>query len=279
MKRNPVHYLVIMVIILLAIAACVLPGQTIAPAPVTNPINIETAVAGTAQAAAQQTQLANPVSPTATIALTDTPTATPKVSTSGTSLMKLADGSTQFTDYVAGMQMTFPAGWLVVRVGETEYYEAWGRPETQDPKFVDIFANMQNWDPKVFRVTALDVRPEYILFNNVTQVDVVFDEGNTQTLKQHRTNEVNSRPRVKKYKLLSSGTFETSQGMQAVNIEEQWATTNGASQTGMGYHRRIIFHVPGGSMAVDLHTVLDKKDLVMPGFDQLINDVTLLTLP
>lgn len=279
MNRNPVHSAVIMVVILLAIVACVLPGQPIPPAPVTTPINIETAVAGTAQAAAQQTQLANPVLPTATVASTDTPTATPKVSTSGTSLMKLADGSTQFTDYVAGMQMTLPSHWLVVRVGEEEYYKAWGLPETQNPEFVDIFANIQNVDPKVFRMTGLDVRADHFLFNDVTQVDVVFDEGDTRTLEQLKSDEKKNHPRYKKYKLLSSQAFETSQGLRAVSMEEQWATSNGASQTGLGYRRRVMFKVPGGSMAVDVNIVLDKKDLVMPDFDQLINSIILLAPP
>lgn len=273
MNRNNLQPVFSTFVILLAMIACVLPGQTVPPAPNSNPVNVETAVAGTSQAAAQQTQQANPA--TATAAPADTPTATPKVSTSGTALVKLADGSTQLLDYVAGMQVTFPAGWLVVRVGEPEYYEAWGLPETQAPVFVDLFAHLQNLDPKVFRATGLDIRSDHILFNDVTMVDVVFDEGSTKTLKQHRTTEINNHPRVKKYKLLNSDFFVTSGGLDALNLESQWATSNGASVTGLGYMRRVVFKVPGGSMALDLDTVLDKKDLAMPDYDQILNSVVI----
>jgi hypothetical protein len=256
-------------VLLIASIACVLPGAQ--PAPVTSPINIETAVAGTAQAAETQTQQASPA--TATVAPIDTSTPTPKVSASGTSLVTLPDGSTQFVDYVAGMQMTFPAGWLVVRVGEQEYYTAWGKPETQNPLFLDIFAAMQTLDPKVFRVNALDIRSDYIVYNNVTQVDVVFSQGDARTLKEVRADEKRNHPRYKNYKLLTSEFFDAPQGMQALNTEAQWQTANGASQTGRSYYRRVVYKVSTGIIAIDLNILLDKKDLTTPDYDQLINSI------
>ena len=123
MNRSHSRHAVSTFVFLLTIVACALPGQTIQPAPANNPNAISTAVAGTALAAEQQTQQASPVLATATVAPTDTLTPMPKISSAGTSLLSLADGSTQFTDHVAGMQMVFPAGWLLVRLGEAEYYE------------------------------------------------------------------------------------------------------------------------------------------------------------
>ncbi len=275
MNRNHLHHTFIALVMLVAIVACVLPGQAAQPVPTTNPNLIETAIVGTALAAAKQTEQANSV--TATGISPDTATPAPKISSVGTSLVYLADGSTQFTDHVAGMQMSFPTGWLVVRVGEQEYYAAWGRQETQNPKFLDIFASIQNLDPKVFKMTALDTRPDHIIYNDITTVDVVFHQGDRRTLKQLKADEIKNHPPLKKYKLLSAQFFETSQGLESLNMEIQWKTGNGASQTGMGYRRRVIFKVPAGSMAVDLNILFDKKELTMPDFDQLINSITLFT--
>jgi len=273
MNQKYLHHSMSAVVILLAIVACVLPGQT-AQSPAKTPININTAVAGTAQAAATQTALANPLPATATVASTDTPSPTPKVSSSGTALVNLADGSTQFIDYMAGMQMVFPAGWLTIRVGEDEYYAAWGKPETQNPVFVDLFASMQTLDPKVFRMHAMDVRSDHIINNDVTVVNVVFSQSDIRTLKEVQADEKQNHPRYKNYKLLSSKFFDAPQGMQALNMEAQWQTSNGASQTGMSYYRRVIYKVSTGVIAVDLNVLLDKKDLTTPDFDQLINSIT-----
>ena len=274
MKRNHSRHVLGSLLLLLVMLACALP-QTIQPGPITNPGGVETAIAGTAQAAETQTQQAY-ASSTPTSAPTATFTPTPRVSNERTSLDYLEDGSTRFTDYAAGMQMVFPAHWLVVRVGEQEYYDAWGKSETQNPRFVDVFAGMQNLDPKVFRLNALDIRPDRFLYNDVTRVELVFDEGDRRTLKELRADQLAHHPPYKSYKVLSSQTFTTAQGLEALNMETRAKTSNGASVTGFAYTRRILFKVPGGSMAVDLHIVMDKKDLTMPDFDQLLNSIILI---
>lgn len=275
MKRDNSKKMVGMLILLLAALACVLPGQTIQTGPITNPDGLQTAIVGTAWAAETQTQQAHvSIMPTSIPADTSTPTA--KVSSVRTCLEYLEDGSTRFTDYVAGVQIVFPAHWLVVRVGEQEFYDAGGKPETQNPRFLDVFTSMQNLDPKVFRMTALDTRPDRLLYNDITRLDVVFDEGDRRTLKELRADQIAHHPPYKGYKLLSSQTFKTAQGLEALNMETRAKTSNGASVTGFAYQRRILFKVPGGSMALDLHIVMDKKDLTMPDFDQVLNSIILI---
>ena len=275
MKRFHIAHTLSAFVMLAAIVACALPGQAVQPGAGAN--TIETAIAGTSQSAAQQTEQAGPVPATATIVPADTPTSTPKVSNSGTSLTCLEDGSTKFTDSVAGAQMVFPAHWLVVRVGEQEYYDAWGKSETQNPRFLDAFAGMQNLDPKIFRLSALDLRPDRFLYNDLTRVELVFEAGDRRTLKELRADLIAHRSPYKGYKVLSSQTFTTAQGLESLNMETRAKTSNGASVTGFAYTRRILFKVPGGSMSLDLHIVMDKKDLTMPDFDQLLNSIILIT--
>lgn len=276
MKPTQLNLIISATLLTLAAVACALPVQPIQPAPIENSGGVETAIAGTALAAQMQTEQANiPATPTSVP--TETLTPTPRVSNSGTALVYFADGSTQLIDQVAGVQMTFPAGWMVVRVGEQEYYEAWGKPETQNPRFLDMITTMQNLDPKVFRANALDVRPDRFLYNDITQVDVVFNQGDGRTLKQVRTDEIRDHLPLKGYKLLSSQTFKTAQGLEALNLEIRAKTSNGASVTGYYYRRRIVFKLPSGILAIDVHTVMDKKDLTMPDFDQIINSFILIS--
>ena len=276
MKRNHSTQILGTLLFLLVILGCVLPGQAVPPQPVAAPGSVETSIVGTAQAAGTQTQQAY-ASSTPTSVPTATFTPTPKVSNMGTYLEYLEDGSIRFTDRVAGVQMVFPAHWLVVRVGEQEYYDAWGKSETQNPRFVDVFASMQNLDPKIFRLAALDIRPDRFLYNDITRLEVVFEQGDRRTLKELRTDQLRHHPPYKGYKVLSSQTFTTAQGLEALNMETRAKSSNGASETGYAYTRRILFRVPGGSMALDLNIVMDKKDLTMPDFDEVLNSIVLIT--
>jgi hypothetical protein len=114
--------------LLLAVLACVIPGQAAAPDPAADPNALSTFIAGTAQVLAAQTEQAATLmapSMTPTLIPTGTMTPTPQISIEKTSLEIQADQSIVFTDYKAGIQITFPAIWMPFRVGEKEYYDVW----------------------------------------------------------------------------------------------------------------------------------------------------------
>ena len=134
---------------------------------------------------------------------------------------------------------------------------------------------MQDLDPKAFRVHALDIRPEHMANDDIPLVVVVFGEGNTKTLDElEKKIEIESPPPLTDYKLLASNFFETSQGIQALSIETQWQSTE---KNRLGYCKRVMFKAPGGGVGIDLLIFLDEKELMMPEFEQLINNIVLFT--
>jgi hypothetical protein len=238
-----------------------------------DPFAIESAVAGTAQAAAQQTQQANPIPPTETAAPSATATSTPKLSNAGTSLLTLADGSTQFIDHVAGVQIVFPALWLVFRVGEPEYYAAWEKPETQNPTFLDIFAATQSQDPNVFRVDALDTRPGYAPDGIATTIGVVFQAGDLHSLEEWQKIAKNEHLPCQGYRFLDSNLVQTSNGIRVLVVEKSCMASK---QDATLYFRYVFFSLPTGTLHIDFETHFDHKDALLPEFDQVANNVTLL---
>ena len=277
MRPHGIRYIVGGSILVLGMIACALPTQTILPTARPSSHALETSMAGTRAVSANQTEQAARISSTPSLAPTETHTPEPKISSSGTSLIYRTDGSTRFVDYVAGAQIDFPSGWLIIRTGEQEYYAAWEKPETNHPVFLDIFASMQNLDPKVFRMTALDIRPDLMSDEDVPQMEVVFNQGDTRTLNQVKKAEIETPPPLTGYKLLSSKLFEASQGIQALNLEIQWNYTDSTGKLATGYRKRVVFDIPTGIMAVDLIILNDKKDLLMPEFDQVLNSIILFT--
>ena len=140
---------------------------------------------------------------------TTTPTAmltpTPKVSPLGTSLLIREDGSeSPITRSHGRYRDGLSSGWLAIGWGN-EYYAAWETQVTQKPNISGDICLHANLDPKVFRMGAFDIRPDHILNDNVSNIDVSFREGDTSTLNAIKANEINHPPPLRKYKLLSWG--------------------------------------------------------------------------
>lgn len=259
-------------LILLLMIAC---GGSVTPAPIKNPGSVETSLAATARWLAQQTETAQGFTATPSVVPTSTLTPTPKVSSAGTSLEILADGSTRFTDHSAGIQVVFPAGWLAVRVGEPEYYQAWDKEAAKSPVFQNIFASMQNSDPNQFRVTAIDTRAA-VTYQTFSKMEIVFAPDDIRPLNEVRIAQTNRKLPFSKFKLLSSALTKTPDGLDVAIIDLQWESASPENITFLSYHREIIFKVPSGTVALQLSTGLSEKDKVILELEKVIDSIEFL---
>jgi hypothetical protein len=262
-------------VILLAIVACALPGQVQQPAANTNPDTVGTAVAGTAQASTKQTEQASLVTSTAISEPTQPLSAAEVISSFETSLVKLEDGSTQFKDYRAGVQMIFPPHWTPIRVGESEYYEASEKWGTQNAWFLEEIAWIQSLDVNVFRTNAYDTDPEHLFYGTFPKINVVFQPGDTRTLKQVEADEKRmiENSLLAENKFLSSDFQETSGGLPILVFQEQWK----AQTYERAHYTGTIFQVPSGLVFIDLFVPSDYKEAVEPERAQIVESITLFT--
>ncbi|MEW6402523.1 MAG: hypothetical protein AB1649_12040 [Chloroflexota bacterium] len=169
---------------LLAATACVLPGQTI---PTIDPASLSTIVAETASAA--QTQTAAPPAQ-ATLPDTAVPEATatespvPVPGVTNSALEKASDGTSKYTDYDAGFEVTFPKGWLAVRPNTEEYNEALANAQASNEMLYNLLTDDQTfYDAEFDRLNSYPLRPDiekntafgfsYLQWNkrNVTALD------------------------------------------------------------------------------------------------------------
>lgn len=254
--------------VLLAIIACALPTQTIQPTPGTAPNATETATVSTLESEAPPTQIAV----TATAVATETIPPTPKISSAGTSLLSLADGSTQFTDHTAGIQILFSPIWVVFRVGEPEYYQAWEKHGAQNLAAIDALSAMQNLDPKVLRVVALDLRPEHMPDEMLTALSVIYLAGDLQDLKEREKVRRNQHSPCAGYQFISSNYPQTNNGIQTLVMDESCKATDERTIL----YRDIYFHVPSGMIHINFETNFDYRDTPLLEFEQVLNNITLL---
>jgi hypothetical protein len=161
MKQKYLYLIVSSSMIFMAIilAACALPGQGGQSAPDSNINTISTTIAGTVRAAATQTTIAQPVE-----------TRTPGGMT-GTAIEPLEGGSTKYSDYDGGFEVTYPAGWLAVRPKSEEFDAALAKEAKVNSMLGDQMAADQTEYDEFDRIYSYILRPDI-------QKDVLFGFSN-----------------------------------------------------------------------------------------------------
>lgn len=151
MNQNYWRYVFSTFVILIAIVACVLPTQSIRPMPTLNPDAIGTAVAGTVQAQAVATE---PVSTQS--AGTEIP-----AGITGTAIEQMQDGTTKYSDYDGGFEVTFPAGWLAVRPNSEEFNASLAKEAKANSMLHDqMAADQTEYDAQFDRLYSYILRPD-----------------------------------------------------------------------------------------------------------------------
>ena len=271
MKPNLFYFILIGFILLFAVYGC---GQA-APTPMVNPTDVEMSLASPTPTPAKQTEEADLSTATPSPAATQILTPTPKISLNGTFLEELDDETTRFTDHKLGYQLTFPAGWLPVRINEDEYYKAFTLEAiSENPTFVKFLTILQNQDSNYVRVTALDIRPEQTEKGFVSGMTVVLQPETDVTVEEWSEIE-STHAGAKGYELITLQFEETDSGIRVLIREESWDSPTESKV----YRKRVYFTIPSGVLTIDFETGLDAKETLLPEFDQVINSFAMLDKP
>ena len=273
MNPNRLYLSLSGLIMLMTIVACVIPGQTTQPAPITNPSSVETSLASTARALAQQTETANGFTATPIIVPTDTLTPTPKISLAGTSLVVREDQSAVFTDHKAGIQLNIPAGWMPIRVNEEEYYRAFTLDVVlKNPAYNEHITKIQDANLDNFRLDATDIRDGHTSDGILSNIQVIFEPGDLRSLEKWEQAERDRHHPFANFKFISASYPQTTNGTRVLVIEQSWS----AGKIHTVYYRGVFLSLQSGTIVLDFYANNNFKDTVLPDFEQVVNSLTLL---
>jgi hypothetical protein len=187
----------------------------------------------------------------------------------------LEDGSILFTDNIAGIKLTIPAGWITVRLNEAEYFQVWSLT-VDDPVLQHSLEGIQNLDPARYRLHAFNTQPDYVYAGEGSQINVVFVRDDPRTLEQVAEDE--KQPQVfTDYALISSEFQVRPDGLQIFFIEERWQGISSKNEPVGIYYKGALFKVPTGTVAVDLFVPADISHELVPAFDQMVGQLALFT--
>jgi len=285
MNTKYIRRFISIIIILVSILACDLPG-TVAPQPVSSdPNTFSTIVAGTANAAAAQTALAAPTLDTPTQSPTETPiptetaiAPTPQLlfSAYNTAIRQQADDSTLFVDRQEKYELTVPAGWNAFRINEPEFYKLWTQTFDTEPAIQRTLTSIQGMDPTVFRLFAFDIRVEHIRQKAMlTSIYVTWEKTGTSYDGLVTSTQKNNSKFYSASKVLSS-KMETNSSNVEMKITEFEIKARPEDGQYSFYEKEIIFKAQTGFMVIKVDTPYDVKDDILSEFDQLKESIKLI---
>lgn len=263
MKQKCAQPVASILVILMAVVACVLPGQATQPAPTIDLSAMETAAANTAQVAATQTEQAKP------------DTATPRP----TGLLKeeQSDGATLFSDYDGGYQITFPEGWTVVIPEEDDISEALSTIPEQEENLSKLIEAARNADVnnmiRAFGFNLKAQQGEYTPNINISQ------NTNSLLLAASLKDLVDATAAYypsMNIEVISSGVKETASGMEMGVIEAQWTMNAPGGEKIDLQQKQVMFKSEGGVVILTFSTVKDATVDLTADVDEVIDSFKLL---
>lgn len=233
----------------------------------------------TATATASSTEPPTPAS-TATLAFTPAPS-TSQPSPSQSTLTKQADGSLLFADARAYYEIKLPAGWMTVRINEKEYLDSFSLEEAANTHVQQSLLSVQNEDPNVFRLLAIDTKPAHIQNEFVTDMRFVLDEEMDISLSsdeelQAIAEEIPAAAEVFRFEATSVKIVTSASGIDFGVIEAKSTFTNAAGVDVLIYQKQVFFNVPSGTQSITLTTLADLKETLLPAFDAMLETVKIV---
>jgi hypothetical protein len=215
-----------------------------------------------------------PVRPTAT------PIAVAIPGKSGTELLTLDDGSTKFADYDGLYEITFPAGWLVVRPGSQEFQDALANKTAKRPGLKDALESAQDMDPAVARVLAYDLKEGSVKTDMLGYIVVTWDQTDESSIDEELYKgipqiEADSQYQGKGLRVVSTDTIETANQIKVGRIGTKWNVTNDAGDIVQIFMPINFFKVPKGTVFLMLTTLNDTRPDIEPDFKAIVDMVQL----
>ncbi len=183
-----------------------------------------------------------------------------------------------FADERAGYEIKVPAGWLTVRVNEQEYLLAFSMPETANTHVQQSLLSVQNEDPNVFRLLALDTQAGHIQNEFVTDMRFVLDEKKNISLNsdadlQAIASKISASAEVFRFEVTSVKVVTSVSGRQFGVIEAKSSFANAAGAEVTIYQKQVFFNVNAGTQSIIFTTVTDLKNTLLPVFDAMLETI------
>lgn len=280
MSNQHIRPLLASLVILVSIVACVLPGQDVSPAqntPGIDPNAVATAVAGTAQAAAQQTQPTSPLPIPATETVAPVETLPVESPATGKLKEEQADGTTVFTDHDAGYQLSFPQGWVVIIPGQDDLSQIFNNIPDQEQNVSQLIETAKQADVNnLIRVFSFNFKAQQGGYTPNMNISYDTNPLLAATPLQNVLDSTVAYYPTMGITVLHSEIKNTSSGLETGIIETEWSMNAANGQKINLHQKQAMFKSGEGIVVVTFSTMKGASIDLNADVDKVIETVRLL---
>jgi hypothetical protein len=260
--KNNFFRITTLAVLLLATTACGLSNQ---PEPSSADNAIQTAIISTAQAALDATLTAESVAVQATPGMT------------GTNLEKFEDGTAKYTDYDAGFEITYPAGWLTLRPNSDEFTAALSNEGVVNTMLHDQMTADQAGNSEFDRLYSYILRPdlqENVLFGFSSLKWDSDDPVSIDTVTMGKfVDKLESPPFVPGFRADVVQLHEDG-ATKIIEVGGPWSLSDGQGGT-VPFYSTVLFFKPTPDSASRLIVTYlrDYRDQISPDVNSIMNSI------
>ena len=258
-------------LLLISTFACAIPGlDAPVPAPF-DPDALSTVVGLTADAAVTQTAAVAPPLPMETMA-----------GLSGTTIEKLSDGSTKYTDYEAGIEVVFPAGWLTLRANSDEFNAALNKEAAKNELLrAQMELDLAEYEPGAHRLYSYPLRPDIEKNTAFGFSKLKWDSEDSEPIDESSMGSVvrnlESSGAIPGLRVDTAQLYENGNQVKVIEIGGQFSFSNDQGEIIPFYYSAVFFKPTSGStVRISLVYLKDYKLPIYEDVTSVINSIKLL---
>lgn len=220
--------------------------------------------------------------PTLTATTTPSPTSTPTSTPLPTGKIKevLADGSTLFTDYDGGYQVTFPQDWTVVILEKDDLNAILANIPEQEKNVASLIEAAKKADVNnIIRAFGFNFKAQQGVYT--PNLNISYDTNPLLaaiSLKDFMDNNAAYFPSLG-IKVIGSEIKKTASGVEIGVLDVAWTLKQANNQPINLRQKQAYFKTGDGVAVITLSTLADAKVDVNPDVDRLIESIKILDTP
>jgi hypothetical protein len=207
---------------------------------------------------------------------------TPPPPAGGTENVQQPDGTTRYSDYDAGFEMTLPAGWIGVRPGAQEFNDVLKSEGGQNKELEQqMTADQQGYEPVTDRYYIYATKPDIIENALVAYGKVAWNASDDKAIDQNTLGEMVQGLETSKdlpgVRVVESNIITNENGVPVLIIGANWTYQAPDGSLLLDYLNFIFFKPTDNStVRLILRSPKEAREIIRPDVDAIIQSIKLV---
>jgi len=209
-------------------------------------------------------------------------TPTPPLPAGGTENVKQSDGTTRYSDYDAGFEMTVPAGWIAVRPGAQEFNDALSNDAANNQPLKDqMTLDQKGYVPVMDRLYFYATKPDVAQNDLLGYGKLTWSPSDSKPVDQNSLGDLVQGLEMSKtmpgLRVVSSNIVMSGNNVPVIVIGANW-TPESSSGTITPLYINMLFFKPTANSTVQavITSSKDHRDVIGPDVDAMVQSIKLL---